>query len=214
MESGKRLDLYRELYAREVERQNTLTEGVNGIITVATILGGAIVFLLRDNPSAAGGVWLTVFQAALGIATVLLMAALALLTRAWTGSRFRTLPDAKEIEGWWREMERYDLLFPPDEYDRGGVPAAAVRFEITLLERYVEAAQFNQRANERTGSFAQRSKIALSWAALALAVAMFPHYLQRNPSTSPSGGRHAGEEKENPTAASPASAHGAVALRK
>lgn len=211
MESGKRLELYREFYAQEAERQNFLGEGVNVIVTVTTVLGGVVVFLLGSGPIPAQGMWRTFFQTALWVGISLLAAALALLIAAWTAFRYRPVPDSKQLEEWWREIERYDLLFPPDEYDRGGIPSAGIRFERALIEHYVEAAHFNQRANARTSSLAHWSKAALSSAAFALALAMVPRY-HFHDSSNQSGGMHAREE--SPAASSPAAADAGVSLRK
>jgi hypothetical protein len=210
MESGKRLEFYRELYMQEAERQSFLGEGVNVIVTVTTILGGGVVFLTGSAPLPTPGPWRTVFQVALWTGVSLLAAALALLIAAWMGFRYRPLPDPKQLEAWWREIEQYDLLFPPDEYDRGGIPEAGTRFERALIEHYVEAAHFNQRANVRTGSLANWSRVALSSAALALAVAMIPRYLYHDATNAP-GGIHAPEK--NPAASTPASAHAGGSLR-
>lgn len=171
MDSGKRLEMYKDSYKFQFDRREKLISNTTIPLGVITLLIGVAAYLIKisELPKGIAGI---VF----GISFIVLISGIVItivfLVRSYYGYAYEHMPTSQESENYWKQLNKYR-----DDY-----PATAIipdeRFEEYLIEFYCKCNHANTFVNDTRSYYLHLSGRFLIVSVIAAMVALTPVHFE------------------------------------
>ena len=164
------LQMYRELYAEEWQRENQLQSSVATPISIVTLLGGGLLLMGKAFENSHPVVYVP-FWAAFGIAAGCLAGAVYCIVRSVSGYVYQRIPYATQLA-------RHRTALQDFWASTGRPESAQPAFEEYLSRKYITAADGNAVNNQSRGEWLNRANRCLVYALCTTAIAGIPAAVQ------------------------------------
>jgi hypothetical protein len=165
--------LFKDLYLFELDRRDKLSDGMNGLITALTVIGGLIGFGVQSySPSFSdhGGVLVVVLAGGGGAAYAVSL---------YHAMRFFHLPrDYRAIATSSALMEYYEVLLKFFQGESDAEAKADAQFEKYLRQVYSEATDVNADNNYYRGDRQKRAYTYLTYAVALILLAFVTEHVR------------------------------------
>jgi hypothetical protein len=164
------LQMYREMYAEELQRENQLQSSAGTPISIVTVLGGGLLLMGKvfenSNPLLYVPFWI-----ALGIAICCFAGAVYCIVRSVNGYVYERIP-------YPAQLARHQTNLRDFWASTGKPESAQLAFEEYLSKKYIVAADGNAVNNQNRGEWLNRANQCLVYALCTTAIAGIPAAIQ------------------------------------
>lgn len=167
MDQKERLNFYKDLYYRELERKDRLTANIawpSGILSL--LLSTTIYYLFTHIADIPQG-WHLFFAIALSGMIGAALLTLFHLVRPFFLAPYKSLPNSQELETYWQQIKAYYETYPADR-------SGDQDFEDSLLRYFCECNARNNRINNQKGECLHKANLSLAAAIVFALLAIAP----------------------------------------
>jgi hypothetical protein len=164
------LQMYREMYAEEWQREHQLQSSAGTPISIVTILGGGLLLMGKGFESSRPAAFVP-FWIALAVGLCCFAATVYCIVRSLHGYEYERIPHASQLAVHHANLKGF--------HSRAGAPEAAeAAFEAYLTRMYVAATDRNAANNLDRGEWLNEANRWLVYALCSTAVAGIPAAVQ------------------------------------